>query len=147
MLRYITRNDECQILSMMELVKDDFAGYREQEFLEAVYKAIDHDEAIMEEEDGRIAGLLMCSRKEKELTFLAVHPEFRKKGVAKRLIGKMTEWFTTGDTIFVVTFQEEDPKGTPARACYHSCGFVDAEKLTVFDYPCQKMLLQINSRR
>ena len=37
MIRYVTKNDEGQILSMMELVKDDFAGYKEKEFLEAVY--------------------------------------------------------------------------------------------------------------
>ena len=116
MIRYVTKNDEGQILSMMELVKDDFAGYKEKEFLEAVYSAISNDEAIMEEKDGRIAGMLMCSRGEKELSFLAVHPEYRKKGVAKRLIEKMTEWFTVGNIISVVTFQEGDPKGIPARA-------------------------------
>ena len=88
-----------------------------------VYSAISNDEAIMEEKDGRIAGMLMCSRGEKELSFLAVHPEYRKKGVAKRLIEKMTEWFTVGDIISVVTFQDGDPKGIPARACYHACGF------------------------
>ena len=142
-MRYVTKNDEGQILSLMELVKDDFAGYKEKEFLEAVYNAVSNDEAIMEEKDGRIAGLIMCSKKEKELTILAVHPEYRKNGVAKRLIEKMTEWFTVGDIISVVTFQEGDPKGIPARACYHSCGFVDDEKLTVFDYPCQKMILKI----
>ncbi|MCI8321651.1 MAG: GNAT family N-acetyltransferase [Dorea sp.] len=143
MIRYVTKDDESQILSMMELVKDDFAGYKEKEFLEAVCNAINNDEAMMEEKDGVIAGLLMCSKKEKELSFLAVHPEYRKNGVAKRLIEKMTEWFTVGDIISVVTFQEGDPKGIPARACYHSCGFIDDEKLTVFDYPCQKMILKI----
>ena len=143
MMRYVTKNDEGQILSLMELVKDDFAGYKEKEFLEAVCNAINNDEAVMEEKDGVIAGLLMCSKKEKELSFLAVHPEYRKNGVAKRLIEKMTEWFTVGDIISVVTFQEGDPKGIPARACYHSCGFIDDEKLTVFDYPCQKMILKI----
>ena len=143
MIRYVTKDDESQILSMIELVKDDFAGYNEKEFLEAVCNAINNDEAVMEEKDGVIAGLLMCSKKEKELSFLAVHPEYRKNGVAKRLIEKMTEWFTVGDIISVVTFQEGDPKGIPARACYHSCGFIDDEKLTVFDYPCQKMILKI----
>ena len=143
MIMYVTKDDESQILSMMELVKDDFAGYNEKEFLEAVCNAINNDEAVMEEKDGVIAGLLMCSKKEKELSFLAVHPEYRKNGVAKRLIEKMTEWFTVGDIISVVTFQEGDPKGIPARACYHSCGFIDDEKLTVFDYPCQKMILKI----
>lgn len=32
MIRYVTKNDEGQLLSMMELVKDDFAGYKEKEF-------------------------------------------------------------------------------------------------------------------
>lgn len=143
MIRYVTKNDEGQILSMMELVKDDFAGYKENEFIEAVYNAISNDEAIIEEKDGRIAGMLMCSKKEKELSFLAVHPAYRKNGVAKRLIEEMTAWFNVGDIISVVTFQEGDPKGIPARACYHACGFVDDEKLTVFDCPCQKMTLEI----
>lgn len=69
MIRYVTKKDEGQILSMMELVKDDFAGYKEKEFLEAVYNAISNNEAIMEEKDGRIAGLLMCSKK-KSFLFL-----------------------------------------------------------------------------
>lgn len=34
MIRYVEREDINQILSMMESVKDDFAGYKETEFLE-----------------------------------------------------------------------------------------------------------------
>ena len=67
MIRYVTKSDERQIVSMMELVKDDFAGYKEKEFLQAVHNAVRKEEAIMEEEDGRIAGLLMCSKETKEL--------------------------------------------------------------------------------
>lgn len=143
MIRYVTKDDINQILSMMELVKEDFAGYKEKEFLEALYNAISNDEAIMEDHEGKIAGMLIGSRNEKELSFLAVHPEHRKRGVARTLIEKMTEWFHDGETISVVTFQEEDSKGIAARACYHACGFVDDEKLTVFDYPCQKLILRI----
>ena len=143
MIRYVTKSDERQIVSMMELVKDDFAGYKEKEFLQAVHNAVSNEEAIMEEEDGRIAGLLICAKETKELSFLAVHPEYRKKGVAKRLIMKMADWFTFGDIISVVTFREGDPKGIPARACYHACGFVDDEKLIVFDYPCQRLVLRL----
>lgn len=143
MIRYVVKSDINQILSLMDMVKDDFAGYKEKEFLEAVYNAINNDEAIMEDDEGRIAGLLMCSKNEKELTFLAVHPEYRKKGVARRLIKNMSEWFTSGDIITVTTFQDSDTKGIPARACYHACGFVDDEKLTVFDYPCQKLVLRL----
>ena len=143
MIRYVVKNDENQILAMMELVKDDFAGYKEKEFLEALHNAVNNDEAILEDDEGEIAGLLMYSKEAKELSFLAVHPEHRKKGVAKRLIKNMAEWFNAGDIISVVTFQDGDPKGIPARACYYACGFVDDEKLTVFDYPCQKLILRL----
>lgn len=143
MVRYVENKDENEILSMMERVKDDFAGYKEKEFLEALCNAISNKESIVVEIEGNIAGMLMCSKMEKELTFLSVLPEYRKMGVAKKLIEKMSGWFTEGDCISVVTFQEGDPKGISARACYHACGFEDEEKLKVYDYPCQKMILRI----
>ena len=31
MIRYVTKNDDGQLLSMMELVKDAFDGYKENE--------------------------------------------------------------------------------------------------------------------
>ena len=128
---------------MMEQVKEDFTGYQESEFLEALHKAIDDKEALLEEKEGRLAGMLTFSYQEKELTFLAVMPEFRKQGVGKRLIKRMAECFEDGEVVHVITFREGDQKGTAARYCYHSCGFVDDEELVVFDYPCQKMILTV----
>lgn len=143
MIRYVAKEDINKILSMMEQVKEDFAGYQETEFLEALYKAIDDKEAFLEEKEGRLAGMLMFSYQEKELIFLAVMPEFRKQGVGKRLIRRMAECFEDGEVVHVVTFREGDRKGTAARCCYHSCGFADDEELVVFDYPCQRMVLKV----
>lgn len=143
MIRCVAKEDINKIRSMMERVKEDFAGYQETEFLEALYKAIDDKEALLEEEEGRLAGMLMFSYQEKELTFLAVMPEFRKQGVGKRLIKRMAECFEEGEVVHVITFREGDQKGTAARCCYHSCGFVDDEELVVFDYPCQRMVLKV----
>lgn len=147
MIRYVEKEDMDKVLSMMEQVKEDFPGYRETEFLEALSKAIDVREAFLEEKGGRLAGMLTFSYQEKELTFLAVMPEFRKQGVGKRLIKRMKECFADGETIHVITFREGDRKGTAARRCYHSCGFADDEELTVFDYPCQKMVLKVENAK
>lgn len=144
MIRYVTREDIHKVLSMMEQVKEAFPGYQETEFLEALYKAIDNKEAFLEEKEGKLAGMLTFSYQEKELTFLAVLPEFRKQGVGKRLIKRMAECFGEGEVVSVITFREGDQKGTPARYCYHSCGFVDDEELAVFDYPCQRMILKLD---
>ena len=141
MIRYVTKEDINKVLSMMEQVKEAFPGYQETEFLEALYKAIDCKTAFLEEKAGRLAGMLTFSYQEKELTFLAVMPEFRKQGVGKRLIRRMAECF--GEEVHVITFREGDQKGMAARYCYHSCGFVDDEELVVFDYPCQRMVLKV----
>ena len=143
MIRYVTKEDINKVRSMMEHVKDAFPGYQEAEFMEALDKAIDDKEALLEEKEGRLAGMLTFSYQEKELTFLAVMPEFRKQGVGKRLIKRMAECFEDGEEVSVITFREGDQKGTAARYCYHSCGFVDDEELVVFDYPCQKMILKV----
>lgn len=142
MIRYVVKEDIKQVLSLMELVKEDFAGYNEKEFLEALYRAIEQKEAFLDEEHGRFAGIISFSYQEKEITFLAVMPEFRKTGVGKRLIQQVAGCFENGETLQVITFCEGDPKGIAARHCYHSCGFVDSEELMVFDYPCQRMVLK-----
>ena len=49
MIRYVAKEDMNKILSMMEQVKEDFPGYQESEFLEALHKAIDNKEALLEE--------------------------------------------------------------------------------------------------
>lgn len=143
MIRYAAKEDVNKVLSMMEQVREAFPGYQEAEFLEALYKAIDCKEAFLEEKESRLAGMLTFSYREKELTFLAVMPEFRKQGVGKRLIKRMAECFEDGEAVHVITFREGDQKGMAARYCYHSCGFVDDEELVVFDYPCQKMVLKV----
>ena len=48
MTRYVAKEDIPQALAMMEIVKEDFAGYKENEFLEALYKAIDNRAALLE---------------------------------------------------------------------------------------------------
>lgn len=143
MIRYVTGDDIEDVLAMMELVKDDFAGYMEKEFLEALHTGIEKKEAILMQQDGKLAGMVSFSHAEKELTFLAVQSDYRKQGVAKQLVTKVAECFPAGEILSVITFQEGDPKGIPARRCYHACGFVDDEKLIIDEYPCQKMVLKV----
>ena len=40
MVRYVLQEDKEMILSMMELVKDDFAGYKEEDFLAALSEGL-----------------------------------------------------------------------------------------------------------
>lgn len=53
MIRYVAKEYIPQALAMMEIVKEDFAGYKENEFLKALYKAIDNKEALLEEKEAQ----------------------------------------------------------------------------------------------
>lgn len=144
MIRFVEKDDIGQVLSMMEEVKADFAGYQESEFLEALEKAIQNREAFLEEEEGKLAGMISFSYEEKEITFLAVRPEFRKCGIGRKLVERVKSCFHSGEELSVITFRAGDEKGIAARSCYYACGFKDGEKVTVFDYPCQKLSVIIS---
>lgn len=139
MIRFVEKEDIGQVLSMMEEVKADFAGYQESEFLEALEKAIQNGEAFLEEEEGKLEGMISFSYEEREITFLAVRPEFRKCGIGRKLVERVKSCFHSGEELSVITFRAGDEKGIAARSCYYACGFKDGEKMTVFDYLCQKL--------
>lgn len=143
MNRYLEEHDIDKCLALMELVKDDFAGYKKEEFVQSMQDAVADREAFVVYDADEISGLIAFSYREKEITFLAVSPKFRGKGIAKSLIADVKSCFRPGDMLQVVTFRADDPKGKAAVACYHSCGFIDDKQVEVYGYPCQRMILWI----
>lgn len=143
MLRYMLEDDIGRCMACVELVKDDFAGYEEEEFMQAIRKAIYNREGLIYDIDGTAAGMLTFSYSEKEILFLAVHPQYRKRGIASEMLGKVKSFFEEEEVIHVITFRKGDPKGIAARACYAACGFTEAEEVVVFDYPCQKLVCRV----
>lgn len=142
-MRYLEESDIENCLALMELVKDDFAGYKKEEFIKAMYTAIAGREAFITYEDNEVSGLIAFTYREREITLLAVNSKHRQKGIGKALINQVKKCFRPGDMLQVVTFRGDDPKGKGAVACYHSCGFIDDKLVEVYGYPCQKMILWI----
>lgn len=138
--RYLEEKDIDNCLALMELVKDDFAGYKEDEFIKSMQRAITEKEAFIVYHDNEISGLISFSYKNHEIAFLAVSPKFRHQGIGKSLILDVKKHFRPEDMLQVTTFRENDPKGKAAIACYKSCGFITSELTEAFGYPCQKMI-------
>ena len=74
-IREAKGGDRGQVLSMMDEVKESFPGFEENDFLEALDLAVSRKEAFLAERQGKVAGLTVFSRQDRELTFLAVRPE------------------------------------------------------------------------
>ena len=79
-----------------------------------------------------------------ELSCIAIHPDYRRRGIASKLIGKMLPKLDATRDITVSTFRKEDPKGDAPRALYQKLGFKAGELTEEFGYPTQKFILRAN---
>lgn len=134
-------------LNMVEAVKDEFPGLETSDELErykeVVIKNIKRHTAICVKNENNIIGALLFSYNSKCLSWMAVHPDYRRKGIGYALIKKMLEAFPKGVDISVTTFREGDVKGIAPRALYKKFDFVEGELVEEFNYPNQVFTLKI----
>lgn len=128
-------------MSLVNMVEDYFPGLEKDQYRKTLEECIEKREAICAKMQGEMVGILLFSVEYSILAFLAVHPAYRKCGIAFDMIKIMASSLPSGKDIWVTTFREGDPKGEAARALYMRCGFVPDELIIEMDYPCQKFVL------
>jgi len=139
-IEFAQEQDINSWMDLLNLVKDSFPGLDIPEYKAALSKCILNKEAIVAKMGNAVVGALSFSYSNAELNFLAVHPQYRKKGIAKELILKLTSIFSVGTELSVITYREGDLQGIYARKLYQRMGFSYGELLNIFDYPCQRMI-------
>ena len=83
-----------------------------------------HAVAVIERESGRLAAYGGCEYvlDEANIVNVATHPDFRRRGCAEALIGKMEEFLVSREVTDV--FLEVRVSNAPARTLYEKLGFV-----------------------
>jgi len=127
-------------MNIVDIVKDDFPGLDMDDYRKGMEKTIERKTGILARHDDKIVGLLIISRENSEICFLAVHPDYRKKGIASKLLQFSFKEFKPKTDIKVTTYREGDPKGTAPRKLYKRLGFIEDELLIEFDYPTQRFI-------
>jgi GNAT superfamily N-acetyltransferase len=134
--------DVKEWMAIVDTVEDYFPGLDKEGYRKTLVGCIEKKEAICAKMRGKIAGILLFSVEQSVLAFMAVHPEYRKCGIAGNMIKAIIPAFPKGRDIWVTTYREGDPKGEVARALYLRCGFEPDELVVEMDYPCQKFVLR-----
>lgn len=129
-------------MNMVDVVKDNFPGLMVDEYKEMLKRNIDRQTALCVKCDGQIVGVLLFSIHSKCLSFMAVHPSHRKKGIGSALVEKMISLFPKDMDIWVSTFREDDKLGDAPRALYKKFGFVEDELTIEHGYPNQRFVLR-----
>ena len=124
-------------IRLVETVKDQFPGLDIDTYQAVLLKRIEQQSALLVKKDDAVLGALLFSKTKNELQFLAVHPDYRQQGIATALIHRMFSLLPKAATVTVITYREDDTKGTAARKLYERMGFVPGALVMEFGYPCQ----------
>jgi len=142
---FTTVDDIPGWIKLVDIVKDNFPGFEKESYLATLRKNIARKTALCYKDNDNIAGILLFSPNQNCLSCMAVHPNYRRIGIASKLVDKMLVLLPLDRDITVTTFREGDEKGIASRRLYKKFGFEEAELFTEFDYPVQRFVLRPNS--
>ena len=132
-------------MSLAEIVKENFPGLETEEALEdyrrTVVKNMERGSAICALDGRMVVGMLLFSPPKSMISCMAVHPEYRRKRIAARMVELMRTKLNGGRDIKVETLREGDEKGRAPRAFYSAMGFVPGELTVSLGYPTQEFVL------
>ena len=139
----------CDINSWMKLVeqvKDNFPGLETREALEehrnTVLDFMNTESAICAKIGDRIVGVLLFSKENGMLCFLAVAKEYRRQHIAEKMVSFMLTLIDSEKDIVVTTYRKGIPEGIAARAFYKRLGFREGKLTEEFGSPVQEFVLK-----
>lgn len=131
---------------LVKQVRDAFPGLETaaamKEHRKTVLRFIAQSAAICAADADRIVGILLFSKEQGELCFLAIDPACRRQHIAQQLVTYMLTQLDADQDITVTTYREGDPVGQAARAFYKHLGFVEGRLTEAFDHPVQELILK-----
>lgn len=130
-----TERDFRPWLNLAAEVEDLFGTMvADTDFLKALQRNLDRGTAICirsDEEDAsyQLVGAALFSYKEEilKITWLAVGKNYRRKGVARKLIDRIFELAPGARLVLVETFTDSCQAGNSARELYLGYGFIPGE--------------------
>lgn len=128
-------------MRFVRLVIGGFPCLDEASHLEQVRRHIRLRQALVVRDGAAIIGAAAFSDLTGRIDFLAVHPQYRRYGVARALLDFMAGSLPPGREISITTFRQGDRADPGQRAAYMGLGFAQAELLTEFGYPTQRLIL------
>lgn len=144
---YGSSKDVDSWMRLVRTVSSSFPGLETEEALsehrQTVLDFMDRQEAICTKQDGEIVGVLLFSRENNMLCFLAVDPAYRRQHIAEKMFRFILPQMNGDKPVTVTTYREGVPEGIAARAFYQKLGLVPGKLTVEFGSEVQKFVLDI----
>jgi AraC-like DNA-binding protein len=128
-------------MGLVRLAIDGFPHLEEDKHLTVLKRHITDKSALIMTEGGICIGGMMINYETGSIDFLAVHPLYRKQGISRDFLNVALTELLKNKEISITTFREGDKADTGYRQALQELGFAEAELLTEFGYPTQRMVL------
>ena len=133
-------------MNLVDKVKNLFPGLETKEAVfeheKTVLQFMAREEALCAETDGKIVGILLFSKEQNMLCFLAVDEDFRRQHIAYELVNRMYAYLDLSKDITLETHVEGVVQGIPARRFYKSLGFKEGIVKEEFGSQVQEFILE-----
>ena len=139
---FATPEDIPQWLELVYLVVDGFPYLDEKQYLKKLQESIANKRALLLKDADTTVGIMAFHELTGSINFLGIHPQYRKRGIAKAFCEKVLYELVHSAQINITTFREGDKADTGYRKTWKSLGFTEAELLIEFGYPTQRFILQ-----
>ncbi len=140
-IRFAKEEDIPLWMDLVHLAIDGFPCLEEDEHLTVLKRYIANKGALLITEVGISIGGMMINHETGSIDFLAVHPLYRKQGISRDFLNVALTELLKNKEISITTFREGDKADTGYRKALKELGFAEAELLTEFGYPTQKLVL------
>lgn len=145
-IKLATNCDIEHWLKLVDKVKQNFPGLETEQALEEhkniVLDFINKQSAICAKKNGCIVGILLFSKENNMLCFLAVDPDNRRQHIAEKMVSYMLTLMDSTKDVVVTTYRDGVPEGMAARAFYKRLGFVAGKLTEEFGSPVQEFILK-----
>ena len=138
---FAAQEDIPKWMELVHLVIDGFPYLDEVQYLEQLQEYIKNKRALILRDADTAIGIMAFHEETGNIDFLGVHPQYRKKGIAKAFCEKALYELACSTQISVTTFRENDKADTGYRKTWENLGFAEAELLVEFGYPTQRFIL------
>ena len=139
-------------MGLVKQVRYNFPGLETDEKINehrtTVLKFMSKRQAVCMKEKNEIVGVLLFSIRHNMICFIAVSPDYRRRGVASMLLKEALYNLDRTKEITLSTFRADDEKGTAPRALYEKHGFIEDALVEEYNYPNQRYVMHpIGSER
>ena len=124
-----------KITALAELCSENFADYNAERMARLIKKRMSSGEIFVIAHKNNIAGFIMFSKKNKTIDHIVVSPDYRRIGIASRLMVTAMAQFEVGEELSAVTFRQEHLMSDGVSRMYKKFGFDDEKNIVVRGEP------------